>query len=69
MRGEGWGRNTEPVILGEAMNPRSCGFNELQRSILRFTQDRLRLLRMTASRVFPRPANSCSFPNLPRQAL
>jgi hypothetical protein len=31
------------VILSEAKNLRSCGFNNLPRSFLRFTQNRLRL--------------------------
>ena len=43
------------VILSEAKNLGSCSFNELRRSFLRSTQDRLRPLRMTARRVFPQP--------------
>jgi len=37
----------DAVILSEAKNPGSCSFNDLRRSFLRFTQDRLRVLRMT----------------------
>jgi hypothetical protein len=36
------------VILSEAKNLGSFNLNELRRSFLGFTQDRLRLLRMTA---------------------
>jgi len=39
-------------ILSGAKNLGSCSFNELRRSFLRFTQDRLRFLRMTVKRVF-----------------
>ena len=45
------------VILSGAKNPSSCSFNELQRSFLRFTQDRLRLLGMTVKGVLLQPAN------------
>jgi len=37
----------EAVILSAAKNPGICSDNELRRSFLRSTQDRLRLLRMT----------------------
>jgi len=41
---------------GSPQFARTCGIRELQRSFLRFTQDRLRLLRMTARTVFQHPA-------------
>jgi len=46
------------VILSKAKNLGSCSFNQLRRSFLRFTQDRLRLLRMTGDTVFPRLASA-----------
>jgi hypothetical protein len=47
------------VILSEAKNLCICRIRQMRRSFLRFTQDRLRLLRMTALAVFPHPAK-CS---------
>jgi hypothetical protein len=46
------------VILSEVKNLSSFGLSELQRSFLRFTQDRLQLLRMTFNHVFPQPVKS-----------
>jgi hypothetical protein len=48
------------VILSEAKSPRSCTLDELRRSFLRSTQDRLRLLRMTAKGTFPEAVKASS---------
>ena len=43
------------VILSDAKDACIRIFKPLQRPFLRFTQDRLRLLRMTAREIFPEP--------------
>jgi hypothetical protein len=40
------------TVWGEVKNLRSCKIEQLQGSFLRFTQDRLRLLRMTCRSLF-----------------
>ena len=47
------GKRLGTVILGEAMSLRSSGRSELLRSFVPFTQDRRRLPRLTAQKVFP----------------
>jgi hypothetical protein len=50
------------VILSEVKNLSSFGLSELQRSFLRFTQDRLQFLRMTVARVLNSPVSIFCFP-------
>ena len=54
------------VILSEAKNLCICRIRQMRRSFLRFTQDRLRLLRMTVLAVFPQPVSAPPFRQPPK---